>query len=187
MSWSPDVFEESQSLEKRSTTWNLGGSQVCLAVFVHLLGTSQRTLWNQIRAEPDGRRSRKNLHAKSDAVEFFFYELYMSAAEPLPSDPKCRVRAGNTVDADITYDGSPWYCVGDPLNPEDELEDPAIDPLQDWNPDKPAGEVIHQLTVASQSSCPGVPTRWLGHGRLHDLYWLFCAAWSTLLHTWEQP
>jgi hypothetical protein len=114
--WSPDVFDSMAQAERRSTTWSLGGTQVCLANFAHLLGTTQRALWKHISGEPDGRHNKVAAARQSQAVDFYFYELYMSAAESLPSDPAKRIRPGHTVDADITFDNSPWYCVGDAQN-----------------------------------------------------------------------
>jgi hypothetical protein len=111
------------------------------------------------------------------AVDFFFYEIYMSAAEPLP---KCKAqsrRLGLTIDAEISYENGPWLYAGDQLHPEQPTtaeEDAA------WRPDQPAAEVLHRLTVASTEVVPGILQRALPHQRLHDLYWVFLAAWDKI-------
>ena len=56
----------------------------------------------------------------------------------------------------------------------------AEEELPDWNPDRPAQEVVHALTVATTAAPAGLPIRFLQHGRLHDLYWLFLGSWQVL-------
>ena len=180
-SWSPDVFDGPQQGQARATLWSLSGIRVCKENFVHLLGTSAKYIWKCIYGVPDLRKIRQQPAKKAEAVDFFFYELYQSAAEPLPTDPAARIRAGNSVDADITFDNGPWYQSGDGLNLGDaSLEEEQV-AWQNWEPDRPITEVLHQLTVASKEAVVGAPLRFLPHGRLHDLYWLFQAAWGTLV------
>ncbi len=52
--------------------------------------------------------------------------------------------------------------------------------LPDWNPDRPAQEVVHGLTVTTTAAPAGLPIRFLQHGRLRDLYWLFLGSWQVL-------
>ena len=88
---------ESDGIPKSSgrVSWQLCSQPVCLAMFCHLLGTAQATLWKAIYNVPDLRALRAQPPAvQSQLVDFFFYELYNSAAEPLPEDPSSRLRPG---------------------------------------------------------------------------------------------
>jgi hypothetical protein len=68
--------------------WGLPGQQVCFANFAHMLGHCQGTALEMIAGEPDGRAFRNKERGKqSEAVDFWFYELYMSSAEPMPKEP----------------------------------------------------------------------------------------------------
>ena len=153
---------------KNSVKWNLCGVRVCYSNFLHLLGTSSRAIAKCIKGMPDMRRTMCDTPARprpaprAQHVDFFFYELYQSAAEPLPDGSTAR-------SSEVTLNGSPW-C--DDNNPEEMIE---------WTPDAPSVERFVQLTVACQGAAvPGVPVRFLPHARLHDLYWMFVSQWDLL-------
>ena len=100
-SWHEDAVHGGEKASRLCARWHLSGVRVCLANFTHLLGTTERTLWKQIQGIPDGRAARAigGVAKQSQAVDFFFYELYMSAAEPLPTDPRDRRRPGLSAGA----------------------------------------------------------------------------------------
>lgn len=80
--------------------WQLCSQTVCLAVFARLLGTTQASMWKSIYNTPDMRLERAPTPAsQSRLVDFFFYELYNSAAEPLPDNPAGRLKPGHSVGA----------------------------------------------------------------------------------------
>ena len=178
----PWISEPGKRTKKQSLVkWKLCGRHVCFAIFSHLLGHTQRTLLDMLAGVPDGRSYRQQAHGdKSQAVDFWFYELYLSAAEPMPKEPTLTQKAGLYRDSEVTFDGCPWLQTGDPLNPE-EAEDPDPLDLAEWSPDQAATEVLQRLTVASTGTVAGLRRRWLPHQRLHDLYWLFQGSWE-LIH-----
>ena len=175
--------------------WRMAGAVLCFRSLCLLLGTTERSVLKLVRHVPDRRRKEfcgsKRQHmaeayanrgkvSPSSAVDFFFYEIYMSAAEPLP---KCKAqsrRPGLTIDAEISYENGPWLYAGDQLHPE---QPTTAEEDAEWRPDQPAAEVLHRLTVASTEVVPGILQRALPHQRLHDLYWVFLAAWEKI---WEQ-
>lgn len=73
--------EAPQGARQPRIHWQLCGQRVCFANFAHLLGTTQKSISKAIRNEPDRRRLRgaQELSSQAQVVEFFFYELYMSA------------------------------------------------------------------------------------------------------------
>jgi hypothetical protein len=168
--------------------WTLLGCRVCLPVWVRILGTSARWVRRAVHEIPDLRTQRANLCSlpkptpQSDRCDRFFRRLYMSAAEPLPEDGARVAKrrrgagAGSVVDADITHDEKPWLFAGDQLNPDDDDgdEDPSAVP-PDWNPDFPAIDAMHALTLASEGCVVGLPRRYLPHGCTKGLYWMFTA------------
>ena len=155
--------------------WRLCGVPVCFSNFCHLLGTSEPTVRKQLRGDADMRTCRQSSAAPlaAQSIDFFFYELYHSCAEPLPLDPnRNRKREGRpTLLAAVFFDEEPWLQVEDELHPEADLH-------ADWNPDVPAVDSLHAFTLASTSKVLGLPRRFLPHCQLHDLYWLFQAAWD---------
>ena len=154
---------------KNSVKWSLCGVRVCYANFVHLLGTNSPSISKSIRGMPDFRKTGRDLPAKprpapqAQHVDFFFYELYHSAAEPLPDRPT----SSSVITTDVSLNGSPWHEEKDP------------DEVMEWTPDAPSVERFVQLTVACHGvAVPGVPVRYLPHGKLHDLYWMFLSQWD---------
>ena len=74
-----------------SSQWSMCGRPVCLAVFTGLLGTSQPTLWKCIYGKTDARTKEFRLprlvqHTAHLLIDMWFWELYNSAAEPLPNE-----------------------------------------------------------------------------------------------------
>lgn len=162
--------------------WNLAGVKVCFNNFCALLGTSGPTIRKMIAGLPDLRRAvgpaGKQLAApQAQHVDFWFYELYQSAAEPLPEapGPSSQDQALNP-DADITVADCPWLARDSPeactVVKESEVA------MDTWSPDKPTVDSLVRLTVASQAQVVGLPARYLPHGKLHDLYWMFLSSWD---------
>lgn len=161
----PDDIEPS-----RTTKWEMCGVPVCFTNFVHLLGTSSRMVSKQIKGIPDLRKSLDGAPAvrraapQAQHVDFFFAELYRSAAEPLP-DPPSRSGTDGVI---VLMKDCPWT----------DLEEADV---QEWTPDNMPTEQFVALTVGCHGAgSPGVPVRYLQHGRLHDLYWLFSGTWDLL-------
>ena len=74
-----------------NSQWSICGRPVCLAVFAGLLGTSQPTLWKCIYGKTDARTKEFRLPRLVQplacwAIDMWFWELYNSAAEPLPNE-----------------------------------------------------------------------------------------------------
>jgi len=156
-----------------SVKWSLCGIPVCFNVFCALLGTSAPTVRKYVRGELDMRKTTADMRAapraqpQSRHCDWWFYELYQSAAEPLPEE---------SVDAEALL--ASMEGVGDPwLQP-----DLATNCSQDCAiADRPTVESMVRLTLAASASVIGLPKRFLPHGKVHDLYWVFLAAWD-LVH-----
>ncbi|CAJ1390193.1 unnamed protein product [Effrenium voratum] len=110
--------EESESHESRcKRQWQLCGQQVCLSNFACILGTSQSSIWKQIYGQPDRRAGSLSARftqatAASMAVDWWLWELYNSAAEPLPDHPKPK-KAVKTSSASHFWMDEPWLRPGD--------------------------------------------------------------------------
>lgn len=53
--------------------------------------------------------------------------------------------------------------------------------MLEWNPEAISPvEQVHAVTVAAASQVFGLQRRYLPHGHLHDLYWLFLGSWEVL-------
>ena len=91
--------------------WRLAGAVLCFRSLCLLLGTTERSVLKLVRNVPDRRLkdfcSSKRRHmaesyanrgkvSPASAVDFFFYEIYMSAAEPLPKSKTQSWRPGMT-------------------------------------------------------------------------------------------
>jgi len=159
---------------RKHVHWALCGQKVCLANFARLLGTSQRTIWKMIRGEVDGRQvsRRPGVNLAALKIDFFFYELYSSAAEPLPGDPLQTLRPGKAKSADAATDKDLDAAWAD-----DDIEVKVDLPLQ---PDVQGPDLLQVRTTACTEKAVGLPVRFLPHGTVHDLYWNFLAAWEQL-------
>jgi hypothetical protein len=156
MSWnSPEVQWSRVQPQKR--TWHIADTPVCFARLCSVLGTGQRTLRRMIAGAPDGRRKLPGVPAPPKPAEqlvkcnTFFTELHQSAAVPDPEDVNCAGFSSPGVQ------GSPW---------------------ENWDYDWGG---VSPLTVACQARVLGLPTRYIGHCRLLDLYWQMSSEWSVLL------
>jgi hypothetical protein len=82
------------------------------------LGTSSNAIRKYIQGMPDLRRHGRRVapgtvvSPQGQHVDFFFYELYCSAAEPLPEDPSGMV-IGDAGDPDISHKLGPWDAQDD--------------------------------------------------------------------------
>lgn len=145
------------------TTWYLLGVRVCLPALCAILGRTQRTLYRQVRRVPD-MRSRAlsvRMHAAPQRmiVDQFFAELYMSAAEHLPTD--------DVTDVHSNIASDDWAATRGM-----QLDIPTLAATR-WNPDTSI-ESEALLAVSSVHA----PKRSLQHGRLVDLWWQFVAWWD---------
>ena len=168
---SQEVDASGDAWQPGRVEWNICGVQVCFKVFC-TLGTSGATLRKYIRGGVDVRKTTTDVPAaprvgeQSAHCDWWFYELYQSAAEPLPTDsrePDDILRAMKDVE-------DPWLAPDFATNQT----------LDDWTPDRPTVDTMTRLTVASKSLVVGLPRRFLPHSRPYDLYWLFLAAWDTI-------
>ena len=168
-----EMIDSLTSARPPSVKCSLCGIPVCFNVFCALLGTSGPTVRKYVRGELDMRKTTADMRAapraqlQSRHCDWWFYELYQSAAEPLPEE---------SVDADALL--ASMEGVGDPwLQP-----DLATNCSQDCAiADRPTVESMVRLTLAASASVIGLPKRFLPHGKVHDLYWVFLAAWD-LVH-----
>jgi hypothetical protein len=170
-----DVSDVTEQRSRRHE-WHLCGKRVCFSNFCHLLGTSSPTVRKQLKGIPDGRHTPRasGLSLKARHVDFWFYELYHSAAEPLPIQPRKNHRS--KVDSDVWLDDEPWFSAADFSEAE------AVDdgPAEDWNPDSPSVTSLTSFTIAAQATVVGLPVRYIQHQRVHDMYWIFQASWEVL-------
>jgi len=160
------------SAANRKVHWSLFGVPVCFSVFCRLLGTSEPTLRKYIHGGIDMRKTTEDFAAaprirkQSMLCDWWFLELYQSAAEPLPTEAEDMDNTSSTH-GDL---GDPWLAPD--ITP--------VAPAECCAPDKPTVESITKLTLASSALVVGLPRRFLPHARVHDLYWLFLASWDTV-------
>lgn len=190
-----DGLEPSAELLKRAS-WSMCGQAVCVPIFCNLLRTGEKTIRKDIAGVPDSRRSvlggeyspAPRKHEKSDQVDWFFLELYQSAAEPMPEDKRCAwtTLLGQDCAASQHEFESPWTDApsfgGLAVLPSGSLavsssglglpgvEDDHV-PNLTFNP-------VSACTIACLAGVAGLPMRYLPHCRLVDLYWQFIAAWD---------
>lgn len=157
--------------------WFLGEAKVCFRNFCHLLGVAEKTIREDIgnpgRSECRMQRGPVAQTGPQTCItDFFFQEMYQSAAESLPNAGCQGVKASETPsDPDATYLDKPWLDKDDPLTGD-------LDNA--WLPDRPAVDLSRALTLAANGIDMGLPVRFLGHTNLHSLYWCFLAHWSVL-------
>ena len=158
----------------RKVAWWMHQSRLCFPNFCYLLGTSTRTVRKYLHTGSKTHSAERQARdsPQADRVDFFFMELYSSAAEPLPR-PTWTCVMGTRTDADVTYEDNPWLDAND----ENLL---SQDMGADLIPELPNVEQRTLLTLAAKSSevVVGLPRRFLPHGRVHYLYWMFVAAWD---------
>jgi hypothetical protein len=175
--------------------WSLCGTQVCWSNFLWLMSLGSLTVRKMLKGVPDGRTFSKQapIGNKAQSVDFFFCELYHSAAEPLPCDEQ-RLQGIKTQtkgkpvsqDADVWFEDSPWLNAGEDPNGKDDdatamsATSATSAARQEWNPDAPSVDVLLGFTIASSETVVGMPRRYLSHCHLHDLYWMFEASWDCL-------
>lgn len=144
---------------------------MCFAGWCRILGTCERTIWKYIRQCPDLRKQHAGVlsaprhHVQADLVDYFFHELYQSAAEPLPT-----LTAGMDVVFDPDAEEDPWLQEQDAADVQAKADD--------WNPDKPPVGEAALVVSACDRTVVGMPVRWLNHSNASELYWLFLATWD---------
>ena len=173
-------------------TWSLCGQVVCFPIFCNLLRTGQHTVRRQIAGVPDqrcsllgGERSpAPRSHEKSDQVDWFFYELYQSAAEPLPEDTQCiwAEFEGAPKPNQATAFESPWTAESS----SNLVHSPDLSAMvrqgvagadYDFVPELSMNPVA-AITAVACTAAFGLPVRYLQHIRIMDLYWQFLSAWE---------
>ena len=178
--WLEDTGMEVNNKRKQ---WTFLGQPVCIPVWTHLLGTSERAVAKALRKEPDLRTSRANLNriprgnVQTQVVDRFFIQMYGSAAEPLPDPERRRTKSGNASkgpksDAHVTFDNEPWLVEGDKINPDESDDEDTMQPM-DWNPDAPTVDMVSAGSLASAGVNVGLPMRYLPHGNCKQLFWMF--------------
>ena len=177
--------------------WYLCGQQVCFPAFCSLLRTSARAVRRSIAGIPDTRYAnlggekvpKGRRHEKSDHVDWFFRELYHSAAEPLPEDTRCiwaDFAGPNGSDHQSDFQ-TPW---------EEPSGGNRVELLSSGVGHKPLSGGVGQMaeeqnylpeicqnpvTTVTMTVCAvmvGLPVRYLQHVRLVDLYLQFVTAWD---------
>ena len=183
---SPGVQESSLELEEaacsrqcRRILWKLNGKRVCYKAFCQLLGTGTVGLRRMIAGQPDMRKSTlfgercpaPRPTPQRDAVDFFFMELYNSAAESMPEDARGSAASSfkqllSKVEED---DDDPWEdCPAEALGLD--LVEARL----------PVDQTMALTRASRYPTSVGMPLRHVGHTSLMDLYWQFCAAWDTV-------
>lgn len=170
----------------RKASWSLCGQAVCFPIFCSLLRTGEKTVRKYIAGALDGRKSvlggehspAPRNHERSDQVDWFFQELYQSAAEPLPEDARCSWAAAMGQEDPSSQFDSPWseaeqsgsLAVSGSGFKASGIEDDHV-PQLTLNP-------VVCCTLACVAGVVGLPVRYLQHVRLMDLYWQFISAWD---------
>ena len=121
---------------------------MCFASWCRTLGTTERTVWKHIRQIPDMRYQQPGMlpmprqRTQADLVDYFFVEMYQSAAEPLPIVAEsigCR-RAdsvGQPIDTCIDLDNmDPW--LQEVYAEQEAASTQAAE--EHWDPDGPPSE-----------------------------------------------
>ena len=180
--------EERERSGSRRQDWSIEGHKMCFTNFCYMLFMSPQTVRDFCGTEagPDGKRisqrhqgtaRTRSLGDPGKHVDFFFQEYYQSAGEPLPKESRrTSTVLQQTVDADVTQvvqgKEMPWLNKGDSLNQGEDEE---------YNPDRPAVDIMHMCTLASDGQVVGLPIRYVQHSSLWGLYWQFLAHWDALL------
>ena len=187
------VKENGQAQQKRvgKVAWSLHGTRLCFPNFCHLIHVGPMTIRGYINekqsatvAAPRGRRPGDRPQA--ELVDFFFMELYNSAAEALAKPargdrrPEAQHRPTDQgPESDIHLHDSPWLDAGDPLNPGED---------DSWEPTRPSVDQTHMLTQAARGlPVVGLRERYIQHTTVGILYWEFLAAWDTLKEHARKP
>jgi len=164
--------------------WSLRGTRLCLPNFCHLIHVGPMTIrgyinekQSEVVAAPRGRRPGDR--PQGELVDFYFMELYNSAAEALAKPvrgarrPEAQHRPTDQgPESDIHLHGSPWMDAGEPLNPGED---------DSWEPTRPSVDQTRMLTQAARGlPVVGLRERYIQHTTVGILYWEFLAAWDTL-------
>lgn len=112
-------------------------------------------------------------HQQSDNVDYFFLEMYQSAAEPLPVATKARDAETALGQLDLD-EMDPWL-----VELSDQQDHAGVLACEeDWDPDRPPVSDAALTVHARDSVVVGLPVRWLNHSNLTELYWVFLATWE---------
>jgi len=133
--------------------WSLHGTRLCFPSFCHLIRVGPMTIrgyinekQSEVVATPRGRRPGDR--PQGELVDFYFMELYNSAAEALAKPvrgarrPEAQHRPTDQgPESDIHLHGSPWMDAGEPLNPGED---------DSWEPTRPSVDQTRMLTQAAR-------------------------------------
>jgi len=207
--------EDAESSRMAATEWHLCGAHVCFPMFCYLLRTGQHFVRKAIHGESDmravwigGEKMPLRREApQTAAVDWFFQELYQSAAEPLPEDVNC----ANLENVDLAISQgefeTPWPEDWGQTRPQHKKKGKAkaaAPAVQQFSSSAVASTSAAQasskiesqwiqtanscpslslnpvcaLTVACATSVLGLPVRYLPHQTLSNLYWQFTSTWE---------
>ena len=158
-------------IAKTRVQWALGDRDVCMEAFYRLLGLGKHRLLKAVGGAVDLRRTYPGMAKKQMPKEpkqsllchKFFAELYVSSAEPMPTEFR-------TPGKDVMGEVRP-QASAEPIDiaaMERELQDLLPHFLGD---------------SSSEAKLCGAPVRMIQYSRIHDLYWLFLAT----LQEWIKP
>ena len=171
--------------------WSVQGTRLCFPNFCHTIHVGPMTIRNYINekqseAVPMPRGRRPGDRPQGELCDFFFMELYNSAAEGLakPSQGTRRSAAQHRPtdqgqESDIHLHDDPWMNAGDPLNPGEDVS---------WEPTRPSVDQTRMLTQAARGlPAVGLQERYIQHTTPGILYWEFLAVWDTLKEHARKP
>lgn len=185
----------------RRTQWHLCRAPVCFPTFCHLLRMGPVFIRNSIHGVPNVKSKVLGQDAlaqpkkapQTEAVDWFFQELYQSAAEALPEDPECAVRDGHKSQSSAGDDFIPWDEESDECSnakrrkvAASSSQGPSTSAVQQCSraavPPSSTPSLFldpaEALTVASATKVTGLPVRYIQHCNVSDLYWQLVAAWD---------
>ena len=155
------MLDVSEEHVRRWTRWQLLGEPVSANCLVAMLGMSKASLYKKIHQEPDKRKVRPagtRPRPQSMLVEQFFYETYWEAAEVLPELPMHLEKVDDVIRMGEAFPSTTSVPV-----------------LPEWTPECSAADVLTNAMVSDK-----LPTRFIQHGSLSDLWWRF-VSWHSAL------
>ncbi len=180
-----DVAEEATRMH---TKWHLLSKPVCMEAFYRILGVGKKRLLKMMHGAVDQRRNYPGA-AKTSSVEAkqtnlchrFFAEYYRSCAEPLPHEYLQQETSEEATEKEVSADH--------PSAKQVQLDYTSFE--------KTLVDLLPQFL--RDTTDVGLPLRYMQHGRVHDLYWVFVAtvtvwlvpdakvpSWSIFWRAWSK-
>ena len=185
-----NLTKDSSRADKKvsKVAWSLQGTRLCFPNFCYMIHVGPMTIRSYINEKQSEvvaaqRGRRPGDKPQGELVDFFFMELYNSAAEGLAKPAKGARRPGDQAtrghrptdqgpESDIHLHGDSWLDSGDSLNPGED---------DSWEPTRPSVDQTRMLTQAACGSpVVGLRERYIQHTSPGILYWEFLASWDTL-------